>query len=234
MPDVFDRLDEIAAALPSERWLLVGGLMVHAHARLAGVPHARPTDDADLVVELRAGSYAQAARTLEALGYSRNEPLDHRAPLHRFTRGREVVDLMAPEGRQVNVGGRGVLTVPGSRSALNRAIDYTTPGGKTIRIPDVASALSLKGAAFRTASANRLRHVQDAVTLFACADPDELDLSKSMRTNINNALNALSDPEAWGYADPASRRRAVRTIVGIRPDWVVPDFVLPRRLGREL
>jgi hypothetical protein len=152
MPDAFERLDEIAAALPSERWLLVGGLMVHAHARLAGVPHARPTDDADVVVELRAGSYAEAASTLEALGYRRKEPLDPRAPLHRFTRGAEVVDLMAPEGRQVHFGARTVLSVP----------------------------------------------------------------------------------QAWGYADPASRRRAVRTVLAIRPDWLVPEFVLPRRLGREL
>ena len=60
--DVFERLDQIAHMLPPERWLLVGGLMVHAHARLAGVPHGRPTDDADLVVEVRAGSYSEAAR----------------------------------------------------------------------------------------------------------------------------------------------------------------------------
>ena len=33
--DVFKRLDEIASALPPERWMLVGGLMVHAHARPA-------------------------------------------------------------------------------------------------------------------------------------------------------------------------------------------------------
>ena len=233
MFDAFERLDELAAALPSERWLLVGGLMVHAHASLAGVSHGRPTDDADLVVELRAGSYAEAAGTLETLGYRRKESLDPRAPLHRFARGAEVVDLMAPDGRQVHFRARTVLSVPGSRSALNRAMNYTTPGGTTIRIPDVESSLSLKGAALRTSSANRVRHVQDAVTLLACADPAALDLSKSMRTNINHAINALADPQVWGYADPASRRRAVRTVLAIRPDWVVPEFVMARRLGRK-
>lgn len=35
--DVFERLDEIASALPPERWMLVGGLMVHAHSLLSGV-----------------------------------------------------------------------------------------------------------------------------------------------------------------------------------------------------
>jgi hypothetical protein len=56
--DVFERVEEIANNLLPDRWMLVGGLMVHAHAQLAGIQHARPTDDADLVVEARAGSYA--------------------------------------------------------------------------------------------------------------------------------------------------------------------------------
>ncbi len=230
MPDVFDRLDEIAGALPAERWVLVGGLMVHVHAQLAGIRYARPTDDADIVVELRAGSYSDAVATLATLGYLRHEPLDERAPLHRFTRrGTAIVDLMAPEGRTVRFGGRAVLSVPGSRSALNRTITYATPGGETLRVPDLESALSLKGAAFHTSSANRQRHLQDTVSLLACANGGTLDLSKSMRSNINNALNALHDPEAWGFADPMTRRRALRTALALRPDWVVPEFVLPRR-----
>ena len=233
MPDVFERLDEIAGALAKERWLLVGGLMVHAHAHLAGVNYPRPTDDADLVVELRAGSYAEAVSRLESLGYRRHDPLDHRAPLHRFARGAEVVDLMASEGSKVRFGGRVVLSVPGSRSALNRATVYTTPRGRSIRIPDIESAMSLKGAAFHASSASRMRHLQDEVTLLACADPTALKMSKSMRSNINNAINALADPQAWSYADPGSKRRAVRTVLAIRPDWVVPEFVIARRLGRE-
>ena len=103
---------------------------------------------------------------------------------------------MAPEGRQVHFGARVVLSVPGSRSALGLTIDYVTPTGTTIRIPDLGSALSLKGAALGTPSANRLRHAQDAITLFACADPDGLELSRPMRTNINRAITALSDPQA--------------------------------------
>ena len=54
--DVFERVKEIANNLSPDRWMLVGGLMVHAHAQLAGIQHARPTDDADLVVEARAGT----------------------------------------------------------------------------------------------------------------------------------------------------------------------------------
>nr|NLI50766.1 hypothetical protein [Propionibacterium sp.] len=229
--DVFERVDQIALVLPPERWMLVGGLMVHAHARLAGIQHARPTDDADLVVELRAGSYSKAAWALEGLGYQRHEPLDHRAAFHRFTRGTEHVDLMAPEDKPVRFAGRDVIGVPGSRSALNRTIEFATPAGVRIRIPDLASALSLKGAAHQLPGINPTRHLQDAVTLFACADNTVLGLSTSMRRNINHLINALTATDAWAATDPSNRRRAVRAIRQIRPDWVIPSFVLPQRPG---
>jgi hypothetical protein len=230
--DVFERVEEIANNLSPDRWLLVGGLMVHAHAQLAGIQHARPTDDVDLVVEVRAGSYAQAAAVLQRLGYVQHESLDRHAPFHRFTRGREHVDLMGPEDKPVRFLGREVLAVPGSRSALNRTIAYETAGGVAIRIPDVESALSLKGAAFRLPGTNKVRHLQDAVTLFACLDTAQPDISKSMKKNINNLITAMDNAEAWSVADPTNRRRAIRAIRAVQHSWAPPAFVLPRRPGR--
>ena len=230
--DVFERVEEIANNLSPDRWLLVGGLMVHAHAQLAGIQHARPTDDVDLVVEVRPGSYAQAAAVLQRLGYVQHESVNCNAPFHRFTRGRENVDLMGPEDKPVRFLGRQVLAVPGSRSALNRTIAYETAGGVTIRIPDVESALSLKGAAFRLPGPNRVRHLQDAVTLFACLDKAQPDISKSMKKNINNLISAMDNAEAWSFADPTNRRRAIRAIRAVQPAWEPPAFVLPRRPGK--
>lgn len=230
--DPFKQLDDISTRLPASRWMLVGGLMVHAHANLAGITHPRPTVDADLVVELRAGSYAQAATVILSLGYQRHEPLDHLAPFHRFTRGSEHVDLMAPEHQQVTYAGRRVIGADGARSALNRTIPYTTPAGTPIRIPDIASALSLKGAAFHQPSGDRQRHLQDAVTLFACSHTTPLTVSKSMRSNINHLINALDSPEAWSFTAQPHRRRAVIAILQLRPDWPVPGFVLPQRASR--
>jgi hypothetical protein len=230
--DVFERVEEIANNLSPDRWMLVGGLMVHAHAQLAGIQHARPTDDADLVVEVRAGSYAQAAAVLRRLGYVQHESLDRHAPFHRFARGREHVDLMGPEDKPVRFLGRDVLAVPGSRSALNRTIAYETAGGVAIRIPDVESALSLKGAAFRIPGPNRVRHLQDALTLFACLDTAQTNISKSMKKNINNLISAMDNAEAWSFADPTNRRRAIRAIRAVQHDWEPPAFVLPRRPGR--
>jgi hypothetical protein len=230
--DPFARLDEIATVLAPDRWMLVGGLMVHAHAQLAALPHVRPTDDADLVVELRAGTYAEAVGALEQLGYRRHEPLDPHAPLHRFTRPDGHVDLMAPDNRAVRFAGRDVVRVPGARSALERAAVFQTPAGTTIRIPDIASALSLKGAAYRTPSANPERHLQDAVTLFACAAATDMQVSKSMRANINILVGALNNPDAWAYSNASVRRLAIRSILSLRPDWTPPEFALPRRAPR--
>jgi len=230
--DVFERVEEIADSLLPDRWVLVGGLMVHAHAQLAGIQHARPTDDVDLVVEVRAGSYAEAAAVIQRLGYVQHESVDRHAPFHRFTRGREHVDLMGPEDKPVRFLGREVLAVPGSRSALNRTIAYETAGGVAIRIPDVESALSLKGAAFRLPGPNRVRHLQDAVTLFACLDKSQPDISKSMKKNINNLISAMDTVEAWSFADPTNRRRAIRAIRAVQPAWEPPAFVLPRRPSR--
>jgi len=229
---VFERVEEIANNLLPDRWMLVGGLMVHAHAQLAGIRHPRPTDDADLVVEVRAGSYAEAAGILRRLGYVQHESMDRRAPFHRFTRGRDHVDLMGPEGKPIRFLGRDVLAVPGSRSALNRTITYKPAGRVAIRIPDVESALSLKGAAFHLPGLNPVRHLQDAVTLFACLDKAEPNISKSMKKNINNLISAMDSAEAWSFADPTNRRRAIRAIRAAQPAWEPPAFVLPRRPGR--
>lgn len=230
MSDPFAQLGEIAQALPADRWMLVGGLMVHAHAELAGLVHPRPTDDVDMVVELRAGSYLEAAASLERLGYRRHEPLDSWAPFHRFVRRAEVIDLMVPDGRPVRAAGRDVVAVPGARSALKRTIPYSAPGSVHVRIPDLGSALSLKGAAYRLPGADRGRHLQDGVTLFACATGD-LQLSRSMRQNVNNLIQGLGSNDAWAHFPLPTRRRAVRAIREVRPGWVIPSFVISPRVG---
>jgi len=228
--DPFDRLDEIARVVDPATWMLVGGLMVHCHAQRADIAHARPTDDADVVVEIRPGSYSAAAAAIEGLGYRRHEPIDERAPFHRFTRrGSEHVDLMAPEGADVRFAGRAVLGVPGSRSALKRTTEHVTPGHSAVRLPDLESALSLKGAAYGCPGPDRARHLQDGVTLFACAAGADLLVSTSMRANINRLIAGLDQVEAWSMSPPLTRRRAVRGIQAIRPDWHPAPFILPTR-----
>jgi hypothetical protein len=119
--DIFDTLAGVAAILDPNTWMLVGGLMVHAHSVAAGVANPRPTDDADIVLEVAVSSYAGAAKRLLDIGFVPREPLDPREPSYRFCRGSDQIDLMAPDrGRGVRFRNRDVLKVPGSGSALKR------------------------------------------------------------------------------------------------------------------
>ena len=72
----FALLAELATALDPAGWVLVGGLMVHCHAHLAGITHVRPTDDADIVVELQTSTYATHAAALVGLGFTPHESVD--------------------------------------------------------------------------------------------------------------------------------------------------------------
>ena len=112
--DPFDLLDEIASVLPPAHWMLVGGLMVHAHAILARVGINRPTLDADIVVEVRtAGSYPEAARAIQQLGFEPHDPVNPDAPSYRFDRGTDRIDLMAQDRTEaVRFRSRAVLQVP--------------------------------------------------------------------------------------------------------------------------
>lgn len=102
--------------------------MVHCHALREQVIHARPTQDADGLAEIHSTSYTEVAKAVRQLGFEVREPLDHRAPVHRFERpDGAVVDLMAPD-RQTSPPrylGRPVIPVPGSDSALNGPLSMT-------------------------------------------------------------------------------------------------------------
>ena len=233
-PDIFGALDEVADVLDPGTWMLVGGLMVHAHSVQAGVSNPRPTDDADIVLEVGVTHYADAARQLLGIGFEPHNPLDPREPSYRFNRGSEHIDLMVPDrATGIRFRQRDVLAVPGSGSAIKRTQLFRLPSGRDVRIPDLPSALSLKGAAYRTPSADPLRHLSDGVVLFACTEgrSDLVPPSKSMHTNINYLLLGLERPEAWSGIAREVSEKAVRGIrQHCRPDWTQLVSPTPERL----
>lgn len=87
---------ELAASLPPNRWALVGGLMVQAHALENDVATSRVTADVDAAVRIEAGvfSYTEAASVLTRLGYTVDGDT-HLA--YRFVRGNDEVDLMVAD-----------------------------------------------------------------------------------------------------------------------------------------
>ena len=67
---------EVATTLPVGSWVLVGGLMVQLHARVAGVDAVRPTEDVDALVDVMAAgvTVSSIADRLRELGFEIVEP----------------------------------------------------------------------------------------------------------------------------------------------------------------
>jgi hypothetical protein len=61
---------EVATVFPTERWTLVGGLMVQAHAVTYGINVIRPTNDLDMLlhIEMVTGLAGEVNAKLAALG----------------------------------------------------------------------------------------------------------------------------------------------------------------------
>ena len=75
-PNVF----ELARSMPTDKWTLVGGLMVQAHSLAHGVTVTRPTNDVDVLlhVEIDTAAAEQAHESITGLGYRLREPVDAR------------------------------------------------------------------------------------------------------------------------------------------------------------
>ena len=199
-PDPWLNVSEIAAVLPSEKWTLVGGLMVQVHSVHHGLGIVRPTNDVDIVlhVETSRGVAAETAAALRSLGYRLRPAVDPRDnTAHRFFRGKSKVDLVtsrsdggpddgleevvdvlvadhhAPKATE-RLAGREMVRIEGGTQALRRTINARLeiePGTvTTVSIPGPFGALVLKAAAYRTDSRDRDRHLRDAVALLACID----------------------------------------------------------------
>lgn len=138
-PSPWPQLVEIAHAVPSAQWTLVGGLMVQLHAVRAGLPLTRATRDVDMILHIETGAatFGGVRRELERLGYRLREPIG-RGPVHRFVRGTgdaETVDVMVadrlPPKLHPKVLQRKLFAVPGGTSALRKTAncEVTTGAG---------------------------------------------------------------------------------------------------------
>lgn len=235
---------ELARALPSDQWTLVGGLMVQLHSAVAGLSVSRPTTDVDIVLHMETGAATMpgVASVLSSLGYALRQSINDDSPAHRFLRGNEQVDLMVADHlapRLVpRIGGRKVFQVTGGTQALRRTVVcrvfVDNRGPVSISIPNALGALVLKGAAYQEDSRERGRHLDDAATLLATiTGPLELvaDMGGSDRSRILALSRALGDPdhESWKVLDPGDRARAISNLAVLCAN---PDRLPLRHLGR--
>lgn len=220
---------EIAAALPHSKWTLVGGLMAQLHGIHRGIGTVRPTSDIDMVlhIETTCGVAAEAARTLESLGYNlllQTGPRSETA--HRFLRadakgdavgGGDVIDVLIadhPAPRVIEkLRGRRMVAIEGGTQALKRTMNANlqiVPGQvTTISIPSPFGAAILKAAAYQTDPRDKQRHLQDATVLLATIDDpfaERETLAGSDRTRLELLVRALpDDAREWRLLPPEWR-----------------------------
>lgn len=171
-------LAELAPKL-GEDWLLIGGQMVFLHEFERGASDVRPTNDADVVVDLR-GEPRGLQRVHELLvehGLLQDPP-SREGVAHRYRRGGASIDVLAPDNlgkrAQLRLGAGRTLAAPGTTQALRRSswirVELAeSRASALIRRPDLVGALLGKAAAVTRirsqSAASRAKHLRDLDSL---------------------------------------------------------------------
>ena len=201
--------------------------MVHAHAVRSGLVPIRPTRDVDLLLDIRVASVGAVAGALTRAGFV----ADHGAvgaPLHRFRRDTDVVDVLVARDTPgpTRWRRRPLLRVPGAAQALDRLDTYVLGSGGeavAIRVPDSLGAIIAKAAAYVVDSRQPQRHLEDLVVLAsATGNPARLrvdSLYVKDRRHLVHVLPLLLDRRhpAWSVLEPYDREighRAWRRLAG--------------------
>jgi hypothetical protein len=226
-------------------WMLIGGQMMHVLAAEHGVSErVRPTDDVDIVVNVRVkpGGTEWLARWLQERAFDL-EGMNTNEIGHRFVRdavggpGRTIVDVLAPEGLRAQTNTytvRPLRTVeaPGTTQAFQRSeVVEVTVSGMTgrdersglIRRPNLLGALIAKAAATRIpVRENQERDWQDAALLLATM-PDPIGAAEACTRKDRQRLRWLRplesrDHRGWANLDSEGHRRGLTAL----------DFLLER------
>lgn len=236
---------ELARALPSTQWTLVGGLMVQLHCAAAGLAVSRPTVDVDIVLHIETGAATTTSvmAVLAKLGYTLQKSIDDEAPAHRFVRDKQQIDVMIadhmPESKVPTIGGRKPFQVSGGTQALKRTVNCRLKVDDIepvlISIPNALGALVLKGAAYKEDSRDRDRHLDDAVVLCATIKKP-LETAKEMggsdRSRIITLHTALgnSGHRSWQLLEAVDRTQAMDALRILASNLQLPPV---NRLKRD-
>lgn len=199
-------LVELAPAF-GDNWLLVGGQMVFLHVVERRATDVRPTDDVDVVVDLRAEPAGLARIHAALISFSFDQDLPGpEGTAHRYRRGAAVIDVLAPDNMgvraQLRLGSGRTIEAPGTTQAFRRSSIVTVEvDGRTgsIRRPDLVGALLGKAAAVvkisSQSAAGRAKHLRDfdsLAKLLGVVDRSAASLTKSERRIL---AELLDDPQ---------------------------------------
>ena len=212
---------ELAPAL-GDNWLLVGGQMVFLHEVERRSTDIRPTDDIDVVVDLRAepAGLARIHSELISAGFDQVSP-GPEGTAHRYHRFGAVIDVLAPDNvgkrAQLTLGSGRTIQAPGTSQAFHRSATVSVQiEGKhaPIRRPTLVGALLSKAAAVvkisSQSAASRAKHLRDfdsLARLLGMGDRQVAGLTKTEQRLIASLADA---PEVSDLAAASLRLLAER------------------------
>jgi hypothetical protein len=213
----------VSARLPTD-WCLVGGQLVQLHCWERGASPNRPTDDGDVVLDVRARPTIVLDFTQALVDEGFEAETSQGGLQHRWVKGDATIDVLIPTRLGIHArvqtarGGHPIAT-PGAPSVLNRAehVDVRLPDRTegTIPRPTLQGALIAKAYAYTVPlDLARDRHLTDFTvlsTLVSAADDIGVGLTRTERNKVGNALvNARENPLALaveGGAEGLARLR---------------------------
>jgi hypothetical protein len=213
MPPLVGRQDaswhallELAPVL-REGWLLIGGQMVFLHEVERQAGDLRPTDDVDVVVNLRVdpGGLTRIHAALTQHRFLQALPSTE-GVAHRYERRGAVIDVLAPDhiGKraELRLGSGRTIEAPGTSQAFTRCsqvqIELVDGSTAIIRRPTLVGALIGKAAAVLeitsqspAARAKHLRDVDALARLLGVDDRDNAGLSTKERANLDRLRHMI-------------------------------------------
>jgi len=225
----WDVVAEISSAVDSESWVLIGGLMVQAHALMSSY-ESRATVDVDMLIDVLADStnITHVIEALESLDFEAQEPAFRKSPFHRLMRGEQIVDVLIadhlPSGRRAGakMGALPLLETLGGAQAIDRKMKVEFKYADTVctfYMPDVLGALVIKGAAYSSDNRDRDRHLEDAALLASLVGDvkHELDrLRGSDKKRLRSLQRELAEPNHLAWLNlPAENRQRGQDVLRI-------------------
>ena len=199
-------LIEIAPML-GQHWLLIGGQMVLLHEIERQATDVRPTNDIDLVIDVRVQPAAlkRAHSVLTKAGFTQDLP-NPAGVAHRYRRAGATIDVLAPDHvgqrAKLSLGGGRTIEAPGTTQALSRVAIvrvHLDDASALIRRPTLVGALIGKATAAMEiaslSSAERAKHVRDVdslARLLGTSDRANAELTANERALL---IRAAKDPD---------------------------------------
>jgi hypothetical protein len=215
-------------------WTLIGGLMVLVHCMENDAPYTRPTDDADIAVNVftHRNAIALLTRELRDAGFTDQTPPalpGDRQLSYRWVLDDVHVDVAVPpkandqDDQPTAVTGRPAVELVATQQALRRtqrvAINVADRRGN-LRRPDLLGAIVIKAAAAVADRRDPDRHRQDLVTLadILAFTGRHTEYAPQMRPKDRDRLRRAQGvirQRQWRAArDPAAAQAAFQYLLG--------------------